>query len=87
MIDPSSLEADFTVLENELPLIQEGDQVEVAPFASSDLKVQGRISSINPIVDESGMVRVKASVQADKRLFEGMNVKVSVRRSPAAFGR
>ena len=81
VIDPSSLEADFTVLENELPLIQEGDQVEVAPFASSDLKVQGRISSINPIVDESGMVRVKASVQADKRLFEGMNVKVSVRRS------
>lgn len=81
VIDPSSLEADFTVLENELPLIQEGNQVEVAPFASSDLKVQGRISSINPIVDESGMVRVKASVQADKRLFEGMNVKVSVRRS------
>ena len=36
---------------------------------------------INPLVEESGMVRVKASVAAEKRLFEGMNVRVSVQRS------
>lgn len=81
VIDPQSLEADFTVLENELPLIHVGDQVEVSPFAAPDLLTQGRIAEINPLVDESGMVRVKASVAADKRLFEGMNVRVSVQRS------
>lgn len=81
VIDPQSLEADFTVLENELPLIHVGDQVAVSPFATPDLLTQGRVVEVNPLVDESGMVRVKASVAADKRLFEGMNVRVSVQRS------
>ena len=81
VIDPHSLEADFTVLENELPLIKVGDQVAVSPFAAPDLVTQGRIAEINPLVDEAGMVRVKASVAADNRLFEGMNVRVSVQRS------
>lgn len=81
VIDPQSLEADFTVLENELPLIHVGDQVAVSPFAAPDLLTQGRVVEVNPLVDESGMVRVKASVAADKRLFEGMNVRVSVQRS------
>ena len=81
VIDPQSLEADFTVLENELPLIKMGDPVEVSPYAAADLTVAGRISEINPMVDDAGMVRVRATVSADKRLFEGMNVRVSVRRS------
>ena len=81
VIDPQSLEADFTVLENELPLIKVGDPVEVSPYAAADLTVAGRISEINPMVDDAGMVRVRATVSADKRLFEGMNVRVSVRRS------
>ena len=81
VIDPQSLEADFTVLENELPLIHVGDQVAVSPFATPDLLTQGRVVEINPLVEESGMVRVKASVAAEKRLFEGMNVRVSVQRS------
>lgn len=81
VIDPQSLEADFTVLENELPLIHVGDQVAVSPFAAPDLLTQGRVVEVNPLVDESGMVRMKASVAADKRLFEGMNVRVSVQRS------
>lgn len=81
VIDPQSLEADFTMLENELPLIHVGDQVAVSPFAAPDLLTQGRVVEVNPLVDESGMVRMKASVAADKRLFEGMNVRVSVQRS------
>ena len=81
VIDPQSLEADFTVLEHELPLIHVGDQVAVSPFATPDLLTQGRVVEINPLVEESGMVRVKASVAAEKRLFEGMNVRVSVQRS------
>lgn len=81
VIDPGSLEATFTILESELPLIRKGDPVVVTPFASADLRSEGRVSEINPIVDTDGMVRVKAAVAGRERLFEGMNVKVSVRRS------
>ena len=81
LIDPQSMEARFTILENELPLIREGDRVVVYPFAASEEKVNGHITEINPRVDENGMMRVKASVNGAARLFEGMNVRVSVRRS------
>ncbi len=81
VIDPRSLEASFTVLESELSLIKLGDRVEVVPFAVSGSRAEGRISEINPLVDENGMVRVRAAVTGKERLFEGMNVRVSVRRS------
>ena len=81
IIDPLSLEASFTVLENELPLIKTGDKVEVNPFAMPEVKTEGRISEINPLVDENGMVRVKATVSNSGKLFEGMNVRVSIQRS------
>jgi RND family efflux transporter MFP subunit len=81
IIDNRSLEADFTVLESELPLIKNGDRVEVAPFAIPDVKTVGRISEINPLVNTDGMVKVKAAVGDNGKLFEGMNVRVSIHRS------
>ncbi|MDR1455577.1 MAG: efflux RND transporter periplasmic adaptor subunit [Tannerella sp.] len=81
LIDPRSLEASFTVLENELPMIREGDRVLVTPFALPGETTEGRISEINPLVDENGMVRVKASVAHAGKLFEGMKVRVSILRS------
>lgn len=80
VIDPSSLEASFTVLESELPLIKTGDKVEVIPYAAPDTKAEGRITEINPVVDDNGMVKVKAAVSERSNLFEGMNVRVSVQR-------
>ena len=81
VIDSRSLEADFTVLESELPLIKEGDRVEVTPFAIADVKSDGRISEINPLVNKDGMVNVKAAVSDNGKFFEGMNVRVSIHRS------
>lgn len=83
IIDNHSLEASFTVLESELPLIKQGDRVEVAPFAVPGVKTEGNITEINPIVDENGMVKVKAKVSDKGKLFEGMNVRVSIHRSLA----
>ncbi|MDR2968968.1 MAG: efflux RND transporter periplasmic adaptor subunit, partial [Tannerellaceae bacterium] len=80
VIDPSGLEASFTILESELPLIKTGDKVEVTPYAAPDTKVEGRISEINPVVDDKGTVQVKALVSERSGLFEGMNVRVSVQR-------
>jgi RND family efflux transporter MFP subunit len=81
IMDTRTLEASFTVLEGELPLIRAGDRVEVTPYSLPGGKTEGRISEINPVVDGNGMVRVKASVANRGHLFEGMNVRVSVRRS------
>ncbi|MDH6343634.1 RND family efflux transporter MFP subunit [Parabacteroides sp. PFB2-12] len=81
IIDPRSLEASFTVLESELPLIRKGDKVEVTPYAAADTQVEGRITEINPIVEANGMVQVKAAVADKANLFEGMNVRVKIQRS------
>ena len=81
IIDASSLEVEFTVLENEVGLLHLGDPVEVTPFAISDLEVSGKVTEINPWIDENGMVKVKASVNYHPRLVEGMNVRVSAFRS------
>ena len=79
--DPRSLEASFSVLESELPLIRIGDRVRVTPFAADGQATEGRISEINPVVDTNGMVQVRAAVADQGKLFEGMNVKVSIHRS------
>ena len=81
VIRTSAMEVDFTVLESELPLIKVGDRVEVMPYASAVGVRTGSISEINPLVDENGMVRVKAQVDGGDKLFDGMNVRVSVKRS------
>ena len=81
VIRNSAMEVDFTVLESELPLIKVGDEVEVTPYASAIGARRGSISEINPIVDANGMVRVKAQVAGGDRLYDGMNVRVSVKRS------
>lgn len=80
IVDTRGMEADFTVLENELSFIQIGDKVVVSPYAGGN-SYEGRVSEINPLVDANGMVKVRAIVNAGGKLFSGMNVRVSTRRS------
>ena len=80
IIDSKGMEADFTVLENELAFIRMGDKVVITPYAGGDA-FEGSVSEINPLVDANGMVKVKALVNAGGKLFSGMNVRVRVRRS------
>ncbi|MDR1755695.1 MAG: efflux RND transporter periplasmic adaptor subunit [Culturomica sp.] len=81
IIDNQHPEVVFSVLENELPLINPGDRLLLSPFSQPDYTVEGRITEINPVIDRNGMVRVKASVSnRDNRFYEGMNVKVRVQR-------
>lgn len=81
IIGTQGMEVDFTVLESELPLIKSGDKVIVTPYSDASSKQEGRITQINPLVDDKGMVKVKASVNGRGRLFSGMNVRVNVHRS------
>lgn len=80
LIGSQQLEAEFTVLESELPLINIGDRVQISPYADASLKCEGRVTEINPLVDDKGMVTVRAAVRPKGKLFSGMNIRVIVRR-------
>lgn len=80
ILSTANMEIGFTVLESELPLIKTGDRVEVVPYTAVVGTVTGRITEINPSVDENGMVKVKAQVNGQGKLFDGMNARVSVKR-------
>lgn len=75
-----AMDVEFSMLEGELPLLAVGDRVEVRPYSSPTVYT-GRVSEINPVVDENGLVSATATVSSSKGLFDGMNVRVSVLKS------
>lgn len=80
IVDNSSMEVEFSILESELALIKRGDKVSVVPYAMTDKTYSGQVTEINPVVDSNGMVAMKATVNGDRELFDGMNVRVSILR-------
>lgn len=81
ILDTKGMEAEFTVLENELAFIKKGDKVMVLPYSGGS-SFEGSVSEINPWVDSNGLVKVKAKVKNGAgKLFNGMNVRVSIRRN------
>jgi RND family efflux transporter MFP subunit len=80
VINDAKLEVSFPILENELPLVKTGDRVRIQSYASPDIESGGSIAEINPSVDREGTVRIKAFVQPHSKIFNGMNVRISVFR-------
>ena len=78
IIQDRDMEIEFHVLESELHLVGKGQKVAVEPAASSVQPVNGEIMEINPIVDEKGLIRIKALVKGYSGLMEGMNVTVRI---------
>ncbi len=78
LIDNSVFEVEFSVLEPELKDIATGKGVKVVPFSLENTEYKGKISEINPVVDESGLIQVKAVLYKPGKLMEGMNVKVLI---------
>ncbi|MDE6339087.1 MAG: efflux RND transporter periplasmic adaptor subunit [Muribaculaceae bacterium] len=79
IINDAAMGVAFSVLETELPMVKPGDAVSVTPFSGGDSK-KGRITEINPMVDDNGMVKVWAAVDGGGGLIDGMNVRVTIRR-------
>lgn len=71
---------EFPVLESEYGFIIKGMPVGIIPFINDSSIIRGKISEINPQVDETGMVKVKAQFRNNGRLIDGMNVKVVIRK-------
>jgi len=83
LIDDSEFEVEFKLVENEIRSISRGDEVQVIPFSDGAKNYTGRITEINPLIDENGLILVKAQVKNPGGLIEGMNVKVLVEKEVA----
>lgn len=79
LIDDSSFDVEFKVLEAELGSVQKGREVKVAPFTNETNVFSGVVTGINPQVDEKGLVKVTARMNGkDPKLIDGMNVRITV---------
>ena len=78
IIQTNNMEVEFKVLETELHLVKMGQKVEIVPQASTVGLQQGEICSMNPLVDEKGLIQVRARVKGNAGLMEGMNVSVQI---------
>lgn len=87
LVDLNSLEAEFSVLEQEIQDLRSGGRVYVSSVGQSDLRLPAVLDIINPVVGDDGLLRVRARLKgrAPPGLYPGGNVIVNLeRRSPAA---
>lgn len=82
ILDVGRFEVSFTVLEDELPAVFPGQEIELLPFSASGKRFKGILRTINPMVDEHGMVKVTGVVaNSNKDLLVGMNVKIVLKQA------
>ena len=82
LIDDSRMEVIFKVLETEVGGLRKGMNVEVSPYALAGSCFIGKVVAINPRVDNSGMVKVKALLDNNRgELIDGMNVRILLKRA------
>ena len=77
LINDNKFEVEFSILEKELQQVKINQTIKICPF-STDKIYSGKISEINPIVEENGMVKIKALIANSGKLMEGMNVEVII---------
>lgn len=80
IIDPTDFEVEFTVIETEIPNVQIGNRAIISTFAETQSS-SAIVTEINPLVDEYGLVKIKAQIQSPNAFWEGMNVKVLLKQT------
>jgi membrane fusion protein (multidrug efflux system) len=80
IINDAVMEVEFPVIESEYGFISKGMPVGIVPFISDSTMISGTITEINPQVDETGMVKVRAGFRNNGHLIDGMNVRVVIRK-------
>jgi membrane fusion protein, multidrug efflux system len=80
IIDDSKFEVEFYLIESEISEVNMGDGIKITPF-SQQKEYSGYVSEINPVVNASGQVMVKGIITNTGSLWEGMNVKVLIRKN------
>jgi len=73
---------EFPVLESEYRLLRVGMQVHVSPYDNGGIVYTGRVNTINPAIDDNGMIHVTAQIDnSNGYLLDGMNVHISLMTS------
>lgn len=80
IVDCSSYYVEFSILESELPYVGPDQRVKLSSFADPSKTADGKVRSVNPVVDENGQIKVRALASAGPWMMDGMNVKVVVEK-------
>lgn len=82
LIDDSQLEVEFQVMEQELEFVRASQAIRLQSFSGDGQLYSGKITSINPLVDQSGMITVKAILSNSAgKLMDGMSVRVIIEKT------
>jgi len=85
LVDDQSLQVSFKILEQEVSFVEPGQLVFVKSFSLPNQVFSGKVNAINPLVDNNGMVTVKADMlssgQHATNLLDGMGVQVIVQKT------
>ena len=82
LLGNSSMEIVFSVMENEVEMLQLNEPVVVSLYSQEGKERAGRISDINPIVSEKGLIEVKAIItDIPSNWFDGMKMRVKIRKN------
>ena len=69
----------FNIIESEVYKVDLHNTVTILAFGSG-IEYEGKVVSINPLVNDNGTIEVRAKVMNDGNLVEGMNVKVRIQK-------
>lgn len=78
VINTAALELKVKVLESDINLISLGQKAEILPVGGGE-GISGSVRSINPKVDENGLVQVNILITGGKGLLPGMNARAIIR--------
>lgn len=82
LLGNSSMEVVFSVMENEADMVQLHAPVAVSLYSQDEKERAGRISDINPIVSEKGLIEVKATLtDAPSNWYDGMKMRIKIRKN------
>jgi RND family efflux transporter MFP subunit len=82
LLDLDPLRIEFSVLETELDMVTQGALVQIEPVALPHQAFTGRITEINPRVDDNGQLRVFARVRNPRgQLLPGMSAQVRLQQA------
>jgi RND family efflux transporter MFP subunit len=79
VLSSHQLELKVKVLESDINFISPGQKAEIHPVSGGSKEVTGTVKSINPMVDENGLVQVTLRLAGSGSLLPGMNARAVIR--------
>jgi len=67
LMDNSRFFVVFQLMESEITKVQIGQAIVAMPLVNTSLGIRGKVSEINPLIDENGLVEVKASLVSNTK--------------------